>query len=213
VTGGQRDELVEARADFILAGAPTAKAFAEHFEAQMHRGKMRKLLAALCVLRSKGVILLVVILAPCALLGYATFTAGPVPVMLSGANGVAAVNTASGRLAAVTPPPAPPGAVSVADSSVWVAHPGVGQVWRIDPGTSAEAARVPVGDKPGTTAGGGSRMWAGIRRTALTTGGDTGVKSLRQGCQPGRSPTPRPRPSAGGPARTCPPPARRAGLR
>jgi len=36
----------------------------------------------------KGVILLAVILAPCALLGYAAFAAAPVPVMLSGANGV-----------------------------------------------------------------------------------------------------------------------------
>jgi hypothetical protein len=39
VTGGQRDELVEARADFILAGVHTAKVFAEHFEAQMHGGE------------------------------------------------------------------------------------------------------------------------------------------------------------------------------
>jgi len=97
VSGGQRGELVEARADFILAGAHTAKAFAEHFEAQMHggefeaqvhRGKVRKLLAPLRFFCRKGVILLAVMLAPCALLGYAAFAAAPVPVMLSGANGV-----------------------------------------------------------------------------------------------------------------------------
>jgi hypothetical protein len=84
VTGGPRDELVEARADFILAGPHTAKAFAEHFEAQIHggefeaqihrgefeaqmnRGKVRKLLAPLRIFCRKGVILLAVMLAPCA---------------------------------------------------------------------------------------------------------------------------------------------------
>jgi YVTN family beta-propeller protein len=166
VTGGQPDDLVEARADFILADAYTVKAYAKHFEVQMHggefeaqmqsgefetrmhRGKVRKLLALLRVFCREGVILLAVMLAPCALLGYAAFTPGPAPVMLSGANGVAAVNTASGRLAGVTPLPGPPGAVSAADGSVWVADPGTDQVSRIDPGTGAEAARVPVGGEP-----------------------------------------------------------------
>jgi len=46
VTGGQRDELVEARADAILAGVQTAAAYAEHFEAQMDRGPARKLLSS-----------------------------------------------------------------------------------------------------------------------------------------------------------------------
>jgi hypothetical protein len=174
VTGGQRDELVEARADFILAGAHTAKAFAEHFEAQlhggefeaqlhsgefearMHRRQVRKLLAPLRVLRRKGVILLAVMLVPCALLGYAAFTAGPAPVMLSGANGVAAVNTSSGRLAAVTPLPGPPGAVSAADGSV--------------------TAIIPVGRDPAALAIDGGRIWTGMQRTAVTADGNMGVK-------------------------------------
>ena len=46
VTGGQRDELVEARADAILAGVQTAAAHAEHFEAQIDRGPARKLLSS-----------------------------------------------------------------------------------------------------------------------------------------------------------------------
>jgi len=165
VSGGQRGELVEARADFILAGAHTAKAFAEHFEAQMHggefeaqvhRGKVRKLLAPLRFFCRKGVILLAVMLAPCALLGYAAFTAGPAPVMLSGANGVAAVNTASGRLVAVTPLPGPPGAVSAADGSV--------------------TAIISVGRGPAALAIDGGRIWTGIQRTAVTADGNTGVK-------------------------------------
>ncbi|HJY60399.1 MAG TPA: hypothetical protein VJ418_28810 [Streptosporangiaceae bacterium] len=165
MSGGQRGELVEARADFILAGAHTAKAFAEHFEAQMHggefeaqvhRGKVRKLLAPLRFFCRKGVILLAVMLAPCALLGYAAFTAGPAPVMLSGANGVAAVNTASGRLVAVTPLPGPPGAVSAADGSV--------------------TAIISVGRGPAALAIDGGRIWTGIQRTAVTADGNTGVK-------------------------------------
>jgi hypothetical protein len=74
VNGWPRDELVEARADAILAGVRTAEAYAEHFEAQMHAGtvearmrlgKVRKLLAPLRVFR-RGVLLLAVLLAPSA---------------------------------------------------------------------------------------------------------------------------------------------------
>ena len=46
VTGGQRDELVEARADAILAGVQTAAAHAEHFEAQIDHDPARKLLSS-----------------------------------------------------------------------------------------------------------------------------------------------------------------------
>ena len=189
MTGGQRDELVEVRADFILAGAHTAKAFAEHFEAQMHgaefeaqmhRGKMRKRLAALRVLRRKGVILLAVILAPCALLGYAAFTAGPAPVMFSGVNGVAAVGMASGRLVAVTPLPGAPGAITAADGSVWVADPAAGQVSRIDPRTGAEVAQVPVGGEPGAIASGGGAIWVADTVSAAVIRIDPATDSVTQ---------------------------------
>jgi hypothetical protein len=40
----QRNKLVEVRADLILAHEVTVEAYAVHFEAQMHRGKVRKLL-------------------------------------------------------------------------------------------------------------------------------------------------------------------------
>jgi len=134
VTGGQRDELVAARADAILAGVHTVEAYAEHFEAQMRavafqaqmRRKAHNLLAPLRIFGRSGAILLALILVPCALLGYAASTARIAPVMFSGANELAAVNTASGRLVAVTLLPAPPGAVSAADGSVWVADPAAG---------------------------------------------------------------------------------------
>jgi hypothetical protein len=42
--GRQRNRLVEERADLILADEVTAAAYAVHFEAQMHRSKVRKLL-------------------------------------------------------------------------------------------------------------------------------------------------------------------------
>jgi hypothetical protein len=44
MTRRQRSVAVEARADLILADKPSAKAYATHFEAQMHRGKVRRLL-------------------------------------------------------------------------------------------------------------------------------------------------------------------------
>jgi hypothetical protein len=181
VTGGPRDELVEARADFILAGAHTAKAFEEHFEAQIHggefeaqmhsgeseaqmnRGTVRKLLAPLRIFCRKGVILLAVMLAPCALLGYAACTAGPAPVTLSSANGVAAVNTASGRLA-------------TGPGSVWVTHQGSGTVSRIDARTDQVTASGSFIGVPTALVIEGGRIWTGIRRTAVTADGNTGVK-------------------------------------
>ncbi len=42
----QRNKLVEVRADLILGGEVTSEAYAMHFEAQMRRRKVRKLLYA-----------------------------------------------------------------------------------------------------------------------------------------------------------------------
>jgi hypothetical protein len=191
VSGWPRDELVEARADAILAGVDTAEAYAEHFEAQlrpgafeaqMYRGKVRKLLAPLRVFRRKGLILLVVILAPIGLLSYAAATTDTAPVMVSGANGVAVVNTVSGRLVAVTPLTGAPGAVTAADGSVWVADPAAGQVSRIDPGTGTEVARVPAGDEPGAIASGDGAIWVADTGGAAVTRIDPATDSVSAGC-------------------------------
>jgi hypothetical protein len=40
----QRNKLVEVRADLILADEATTEAYVMHFEAQMRRSRMRKLL-------------------------------------------------------------------------------------------------------------------------------------------------------------------------
>jgi YVTN family beta-propeller protein len=178
VTSWQRDELVEARANAILAGVHTVEAYAEHFEAQMHAGtveaelrrhRARKLLLApLRVFRRKGVIVLALLLAPIGLLGYAAATTDVAPVMISGANGLAAVSTASGHLVTMTPLPGPPGAVTAADGSVWVADPAAGQVSRIYPGTGAEVARIPVGSAPGAIASGSGSIW--VTETVGTAG-------------------------------------------
>jgi len=45
----QRNQLVEVRADLILADEVTAAAYAVHFEAQMHRRRARKLLNTSCL--------------------------------------------------------------------------------------------------------------------------------------------------------------------
>jgi len=40
MTGQYRETVIETRADFILASERTVAAYAVHFEAQLHRGKM-----------------------------------------------------------------------------------------------------------------------------------------------------------------------------
>ncbi len=47
MTRRQRNELVEERADFILAVEFTTAAYVNYFELQMHSGKIRKLLRLL----------------------------------------------------------------------------------------------------------------------------------------------------------------------
>jgi virginiamycin B lyase len=169
-----RDEVVEARADAILADARTARAYAEHFEAQMRgtvrklRGTVRKLLARMRVLRHPGVALAAASLIPLAVLGFAVLGPYQAPARLSGLNGVDALRAASGRLVAVSSLPGPPGAVSAADGSVWVADPGAGEVARIDPGTDAATARVPVDGQPGAIASGGGAIWVADTSGAVT---------------------------------------------
>jgi|HubBroStandDraft_4_1064222.scaffolds.fasta_scaffold31814_2 hypothetical protein len=47
---GRRDtELVEARADLILADELSVKAYGRHFETQMRHGRIRRLLYASCL--------------------------------------------------------------------------------------------------------------------------------------------------------------------
>lgn len=46
MTRRQRDKAVEAHADLILAEEPSLRAYAAHFEVQMHRGRACKLLSA-----------------------------------------------------------------------------------------------------------------------------------------------------------------------
>jgi hypothetical protein len=43
MTSEQRKKLVEARADLILADKFASEAYLAHFEAQIHRSKLRKL--------------------------------------------------------------------------------------------------------------------------------------------------------------------------
>jgi hypothetical protein len=52
---GRRDnELVEARAELILAGELSIKAYGRHFETQMRGGRIRRLLYASCLHFARG---------------------------------------------------------------------------------------------------------------------------------------------------------------
>jgi hypothetical protein len=46
MTRRQRSQLVAVRAEFILADEPAVQAYMLHFEAQLRRGKLRRLLSA-----------------------------------------------------------------------------------------------------------------------------------------------------------------------
>jgi hypothetical protein len=57
----RRDELVEARADLVLADELAAGAYADHFEAQMHPGRVATLPSPVRVLRRTGEVLLAIL--------------------------------------------------------------------------------------------------------------------------------------------------------
>jgi len=175
----QRDEQVEARAALILDGDHAAEAYAEHFDVQMRRSTVTRLLSPPRVNRI-GVLVLVLaaLLAATVLLGAA---AGHVAQrMLAGANGVVAVNTASGRLLAETPLAASPGAVSDGDGSVWVADPGTGQVSRFGPGSGVEVGRILVGGEPGGIVSGDGAIWVASTAGATVTRIDPVSQSVTQ---------------------------------
>ena len=58
MTRRQRNELVAVRVDLILADEPAAEAYKLHFEAQLRRGKVRRLLYAsyVCYVRASAVL-------------------------------------------------------------------------------------------------------------------------------------------------------------
>jgi len=80
--------------------------------------------------------------------------------LLPGANGVVAVNTGSGQLAAATPLTGAPEAVDSAAGSLWAAEPGAGAVSRIQPGSGAVVDRVLMGGEPGSVVSGDGAIWA-----------------------------------------------------
>jgi YVTN family beta-propeller protein len=98
----------------------------------------------------------------------------------AGANALTAVNTASGQLVAVTTLSSPPGAVSAADGSLWVADPTTGQVSRIDPATGTEVAQIPVGGEPGPMASGGGAIWVADTSSGTVTRIDPARNSVAQ---------------------------------
>jgi YVTN family beta-propeller protein len=106
--------------------------------------------------------------------------AGAREVTLAGANGLVAVNTASGRLVAATSLAGAPGAVSGGDGSVWAADPGGGEVSRIDPGSGVEVDQIQVGGDPGSIVGGGGEIWVASTVGATVTRIDPTTESVTQ---------------------------------
>jgi YVTN family beta-propeller protein len=101
-------------------------------------------------------------------------------VTLAGANGLVAIDTASGRLVAATPLSGAPGAVSGGANSVWVADPGGEAVTWIDPGTGAAADQIPVGGEPGSIVSGRGAVWVASTVGATVTRIDPATESVTQ---------------------------------
>lgn len=106
--------------------------------------------------------------------------AGAREVTLAGANGLVAVNAASGRVMAATSLAGAPGAVIGGDGSVWVADPGGGEVSRIDPGSGVEVDQIQVGGDPGSIVSGGGEIWVASTVGATVTRIDPTTESVTQ---------------------------------
>jgi YVTN family beta-propeller protein len=106
--------------------------------------------------------------------------AGAREATLAGANGLVAVNTASGQVVAATSLGGAPGAVSGGAGSVWVADPSAGEVSRIDPGSAVEVDQMQVGGDPGSIVGGGGAIWAASTVGATVTRIDPTTESVTQ---------------------------------
>jgi YVTN family beta-propeller protein len=106
--------------------------------------------------------------------------AGAREVTLAGANGLVAVNTASGRVVTATSLSGAPGAVIGGDGSVWVADPGGGEVSRIDPGSGVEVDQIQVGGDPGSIVSGGGEIWVASTVGATVTRIDPTTESVTQ---------------------------------
>ena len=100
--------------------------------------------------------------------------------LLSGANGVVAVNTGSGQLAAATPLTGAPEAMDSGAGSVWAAEPGAGAVSRIQPGSGAVVDRVLMGGEPGSVVSGDGAIWAASTVGATVERIDPTAESVTQ---------------------------------
>ena len=101
-------------------------------------------------------------------------------VTLAGANGLVAVNPASGRLVAATPLNGAPGAVSGGPNSVWVADPDGGAITRIDPASGATVDQILVGGEPGSIVAGDGAIWVASTVGATVTRIDPATETVTQ---------------------------------
>ena len=80
--------------------------------------------------------------------------AGAIP-----ANELVAIGDRSGEPMSRIALPAQPGAMAVADGSVWVASPSGGAVLQVDPAKDTVVDTIPVGGEPGSLVTGGGALW------------------------------------------------------
>jgi DNA-binding SARP family transcriptional activator len=100
---------------------------------------------------------------------FSTGAAQPGHPTIAGANGIVAINAASGGLVSATQLPGTPGAVSGGGGSVWVADPGAGDVSQIDPVSGVAVDKIPVDGGPGSIVSGGGAIWVASTDAATVT--------------------------------------------
>jgi YVTN family beta-propeller protein len=105
--------------------------------------------------------------------------AHPAQAMLAGANGLVAVDAASGRLVTATPLTGTPEAVGSGAGSVWTAETS-GAVTRIDPSSGAVVDQILVDDDPGSVVAGGGAIWAASTVGATVTRIDPVTEGVTQ---------------------------------
>jgi DNA-binding SARP family transcriptional activator len=106
--------------------------------------------------------------------------AHPAQPMLAGANGLVAIDPATGQLVAATALSDAPEGVSGGTRSVWAADPGGEAVTRIDPGSGTAIDRIPVRGGPGSIVSGGGAIWTTGTDAATVTRIDPVTEGVTQ---------------------------------
>jgi peptide/nickel transport system substrate-binding protein len=102
------------------------------------------------------------------------------PRLAAGASGVIAIDTGSDQPVAAAPLAGPPGSLTAAAGSVWVADPGSNAILAVDRASGNVVDRIPVRDEPGSIASGDGAIWVASTVGSTVTRVDPATDSVTQ---------------------------------